>query len=159
VRDGELNDSSTLLTVAGLFVAVLWLTEIAGDPTDGIALFTFALAAPILLGTGLVIAATRRRDIFGNLGLGGAIVVLIASLALGNIGFVGGLLGLLLIAAGVSRTQPRLLFGVGLLAFGALGLALGIEVSNNAYIVFLPLIAVGAGVLALSLRHIGHANS
>lgn len=152
--DGELRGSAIALAVAAALVSVVWLTEIAGDPTDGVVFFTFGFAAPTLVGIALLIAASRRRDIFGKLGLAGAIVVLVGTLTIDVIGFVAALIGLLLVAVAVARNEPRLLAGLGLLALGALGLAVGIGWSDTAYVVFLPVVAGGSAVLAVMLYRI-----
>ena len=143
-----------LLAVAACFLTVVWLTQIAGDPTDGVVFFSFAFAAAVLLGSGLVIAAARRREIFGGLGLGGAIVILVSSLMASTLGFAGGVIGLSLMVAAVARRKPRLLPGLVLLGIGVLGMAVRLDASNDAYTVFLPLIAVGSAVLAVTLQRL-----
>jgi hypothetical protein len=150
-----LHGSSVLLAIAVCFLLGAWLTEVVGDPTDGLAFYTFAFGAPVLLGIGLVIAASRRRDVFGNLGLTGAIVLLVGSLSVDIVGFAAGLIGLTLIGAAVAGREPRLLPGVFLLGAGVLGLAVSIESTEAGYAIFIPVIAVGAGVLAATLRRLG----
>lgn len=149
---GGLQGSSVLVAGAACALSLAWLTQIAGDPTDGVAFFSLAFAAPVMLGIALLIAAFRRPDIFGgNLGRGGAIFVAVATLTIDNLGFVLGLLGLILVGVGVARSNPRLLLGLAVLGIGVLGLSLGMEVSEDAYDVFLPVIAAGSAVLALAL--------
>jgi hypothetical protein len=143
-----------ILALAACFLAVVWLTEIAGDPSDGIVYYTFAFAAAFLLGIGLVIAAWQRRDVFGNLGLAGAIVFLFASFEIDILGFAGAVIGVILMAGAVARRAPRLLPGLVLLGIGILGMAVRLETSSDAYVVFLPLIAAGSAVLAVTFRHV-----
>jgi hypothetical protein len=147
---GELQTSSVLLGVAAFLLGLVWLMAVAGDPTDGIAFFTFAFTIPVLVGVALVLAAARRRDLFGNLGLAGAIGVLVAALGLGVVGFVVGVLGLAAIAVAVARKDIRLLAGLVLIALGTVGLI----VHDDPLGVFLPFIAIGSAVLALTLRRV-----
>lgn len=146
--------SSILLAVAACFLAVVWLTEIAGDPTDGVVFYTLAFGAAVLVGSGLVIAASRRRDLFRNLGLGGAILILFGSLTIDLVGLLAGVLGVVLLVAAVAGRQPRLLPGLVLLGLGTLGLAVRSDTSDDAYAIFLPLLAVGAAVLAATVRRV-----
>jgi hypothetical protein len=139
-----------LLGVAACFLALVWLMWIAGDPTDGLAFYTLAFTSPVLIGVALVIAAHRRRDIFGTLGLWGAIGVLVAGLGFGVVGFAAGVLGLGALAVAVARSDRRLLFGVVLIGVGAFGLL----VRADAYAVVLPLVVLGSAVLALTLRRV-----
>jgi hypothetical protein len=78
--DSALRGSSILLAVSACCLVVVWLTEVLGDPTDGIAFYTFGFAAAVLGGVALVIAAWNRRDVFGTWGLVGAFVILVTSL-------------------------------------------------------------------------------
>lgn len=149
---GELQASSVLLAVAACLLGLVWLMALAGDPTDGIALFTLAFTAPALVGVALVLAAARRRDLFGNLGLAGAIGVLVAALGLGVVGFVVGVLGLVAIVVAVAPKDLRLLAGLVLIALGAVGLI----VHDDPMAVFLPFIAIGSAVLALTLRRVSN---
>jgi hypothetical protein len=129
----RLNGSSLLVAVAACFVALVSLTEIAGDPTDGVAFYTFALAAALLVGISLVIAASRRPDIFGKLGLAGAIVLLLGSVTIDVLGSLAGAIGVILLIAAMARSAPRLLPGLILLGVGILGLAVLIEASAAPY--------------------------
>jgi hypothetical protein len=149
-----LHGSSVLLALAACFLAVVWLTEIVGDPTDGLAFYTLAFGAPVLLGSGLVIAASRRRDLFGSSGLAGAIAILVGSLSISILGFAAAVIGVILIGAAVARRAPRLLPGLLLLGIGVLGLTLRMDYSEDAYTIFIPMIAVGAAVLAATLRRL-----
>lgn len=143
-----------LLAVAACFLAAVWLTEIMGDPTEGVAFYTFAFAAAILLGTGLVIAASRRRDVFGNLGLVGAIAVLVGSLTIDILSLAAAVSGVILIGAAVARTERRLLPGLVVLGIGLVGFAVRVAADADAYLIFVPMIAVGSAVLAVTLRQI-----
>jgi hypothetical protein len=142
--------SSVLLAVAACLRGLAWLMEVAGDPTKGVAFFTFAFTVPVLMGVALVLAAARRRDLFGNLGFAGAISMLVAALGLGPVRFVPGVLGLGAIAVAVARRDSRLLAGLVLIALGAIGLI----VHDDPLAVFLPFIAAGAAVLALTLQRV-----
>jgi hypothetical protein len=136
-----------LLAVAACFIAVVWLTEIAGDPTDGIAFYTFGFGAAILLGIGLVVAASERRDIFGRLGLAGAIVFLLSSLVVDILGLFGGVIGVILMIAAVAGKERSLLPGLVLLGVGIVAMAVRLDVSDDAYTVFMPLIGVASATL------------
>lgn len=151
---GGLRGSSVLVAVATCFLAAVWLTEIAGDPTDGVAFYTFAFGAAVLLGSGLVVAASQRRDIFGRLGLVGAIVFLVSSLTIDVLGLAGGVIGVILMIAAVSRREPRLLPGLVLLGIGIVAMAVRLDVSNDAYTVFMPLIGVASAALAVTLQRL-----
>jgi hypothetical protein len=146
--------SAVLVAVAAVFLVMAWLTEIVGDPTEGAAFYTFAFGAPVLLGAGLVIAAARRRDLFGGLGLGGAVVVAAGSVSVDPIGFAAGLVGLVLIGAAVARREARLLPGLFLIGSGVFGLAVSIDSTETGYVIFIPLIALGAAVLAVTLQRL-----
>lgn len=114
---------------------------------NGVLFFGLAFTAPVVAGVALVIAASRRRDVFGTIGLVGAIAVLAGSFTL----FFGALLGLAALAVAVRRRDPQLLVGIALIGLGMIALLVGIEASEVAYTAFLPLIAIGLVVLAFSL--------
>lgn len=147
----RLHGSSVLLAVAACFLAVVWVTELAGDPTDGVVFYTFSFAAALLVGVALAIAAWSRQDVFGTLGRVGALIVLVASLT----GFFPAVvIGVVVVAVAVGRTQPRLLPGLVLLAIGLVGMIVRAEFSEDAYIIFVPVLAVASAGLAVTLRQV-----
>jgi hypothetical protein len=143
-QEEGLRGSVVLLLAAAALVLGAWITWLTDD---GVLFFAFAFTAPVVAGVALVIAASRRRTIFGNAGLLGAIAVLAASLTL----FFGALVGLVAIAVAVRRREPQLLVGIALIVAGMVALLIGIQESEVAYTAFLPLIAIGLAVLAFSL--------
>jgi hypothetical protein len=141
------------LSLAAAVVGILWLFAVAGDPTEGFAFFTFMYTAPVLVGIALVIAASQRRDLFGTLGLAGAIVVLATSLTgLDLLGLLGVLIGLALMSAGLTRSTRGFVIAFLLIGVGLVGLFIRLETSEDAFTVFLPVIAAGLAVLTLALR-------
>lgn len=150
----DLHASSLVLAVAACFLAVVWLIAIVGDPTYALVFFLAAYGGALLLGIGLVIAASRRRDIFGNLGFAGAIVVLIGSLTIDTLSFAAAVVGLTLIGAAVARTERRLLPGLVVLAIGLVGFAVRVDANSDAYLIFVPVVAAGSAVLAATFRQI-----
>jgi hypothetical protein len=150
---GELDASVAFLGLAAAFVGILWLFSIAGDPTEGFAFFTFVYTAPVLVGIALVIAASQQRDLFGSLGLAGAIVVLATSLTgIDLLGLLGVLTGLALMYTGLTRSKRSFLIGSLLVGVGLVGLFIRLETSDDAFTVFLPPIAAGLAVLTLTLQ-------
>jgi hypothetical protein len=148
-----LKASVVLLTLgAGLF-SLLWLAQVAGDPSGGFLSFMLVFAAPLLVGIGLVIAASRRRDLFRTRGLVGSILILVASLVPDILGFVGAALGLLLMALGLAERGRRLVFPIAILLVGVLGLGVRLE-SGDGIEIFVPLLALGTVVLAGELRRL-----
>jgi hypothetical protein len=146
-----LRGSSVLLAVSACCLVVVWLTEVLGDPTDGVAFYTFGFAAAVLGGVALVIAAWSRRDVFGTSGLVGAFVILVTSLT----GFFPAVVvGAVVVAAAVARRRPRLLPGLLLLALGSVGMLVRADMSDDAYIIFVPVLAVASAVLAATLRQV-----
>jgi hypothetical protein len=149
---GKLHASVAFLSLAAAVVGILWLFSIAGDPTEGFAFFTFAYTTPVLVGIALVIAASQRRDLFGSLGLAGAIVVLATSLTgVDLLGLLGVLIGLALMSAGLTRSEHSFLIGFLLIGVGLVGLFIRLEASDDAFTVFLPPIAAGLAVLTVTL--------
>jgi hypothetical protein len=143
------------LSLAAALVGIVWLFSVAGDTTEGLAFFTFIYTAPVLVGIALVIAASRRQDFFGNLGLAGAIVVLAASLTgLDLVGVLGVLIGLALMSAGLTRSTRGFAIGFLLIGAGLVGLFISLETTVDAFTVFLPPIAAGLAVLTLALRRV-----
>jgi hypothetical protein len=148
----ELQGSQILLAVATVLVGAVWLMFVTDDPTGGFAIFSLGYAAATIIGIGLVIASSRRRDLFGNLGLAGAIVVLVSALGGGiPLALIAVPLGSVLMAVAVGLREPLFLVGLGSLALGVVGMTIRVNTSEDGYVIFLPLIAVGAGVLALAL--------
>jgi hypothetical protein len=142
-----------LALAAGLF-ALLWLTEVAGDPTEGVAFYMLAFTTPLLVGIAMVIAASRRRDLFGTGGMTGCILVLAGGLWPGIIGYAAAVVGLMLVAVSLWERARTVLFGVVVLLGGAVGLLLRLE-SGDGLLIFLPVLAVGAAMLATTLRSQG----
>ncbi len=152
---GELHASVAFLSLATTLVGLLWLFAVAGDPTDGFAFFTFMYTAPVLVGIALVVAASQRRDLFGTLGLAGAIVVLVTSLTgIDLLGLLGVLIGLALMSAGLTRTTRGFAVGFLLIGVGLVGLFIRLEASDDAFTLFLPPIAAGLAVVTLTLRRV-----
>lgn len=139
-----LQGSIVLLLAAAALVTGAWISALT---ESGVLFFGLAFTAPVVAGIALVIAASRRPVVFGNMGLVGAIAVLAASFTL----FFGALLGLVAIAVAVRRREPQLIVGLALIWVGVVALLVGIEESEVAYTAFLPLIAIGLAVLAFSL--------
>jgi hypothetical protein len=153
MRSGDLKASVVLLaTGAGLF-SLIWLAEVAGDPSRGLLFFMLVFAAPLLVGIGLVIAASRRRDLFRTRGLVGSILILVTSLVPDIVGFVGAALGLLLMALGVAERGRRLVAAIAILLVGVVGLGLRLE-SGDGIEIFVPVLAVGTAVLAGEVRRL-----
>lgn len=111
-------------------------------------------AGPLLVGIGLVIAASRRRDLFGRFGLVGSIFVLVGSLVPDIIGFTAAAVGLVLIAFGLPERARRLLIGIATLIIGVVGLGLRLD-SGDGVAIFVPVLAVGAAILAGTLVRLG----
>jgi hypothetical protein len=146
----RLHSSSILLALAACCLTVVWLTEVAGDPTGGVAFYTFGFAGALLVGVALTIAAWSRRDVFGTLGRVGALLLLVTSVT----GFFPAMgAGVILIAVAVARTQP-LLPGLVLLLIGLVGMFVRAEFSDDAYLIFLPVLIVGSAILAVTLRQV-----
>jgi hypothetical protein len=143
-----------LLTVAAGLFGLLWLLEIAGDPTGGVGFFTLVFAAPLLAAIGLVIATSRREDLFGRLGLLGSLLVLGGSLVPDIIGFTAAAIGLVLIALGLSERARRLLIAVAIVLAGVVGLGVRLE-SGDGIAIFAPILAVGVGLVAVTLLRLG----
>jgi hypothetical protein len=143
-QEGGLQGSVVLLLAAAVVVTGAWLSAIT---ENGVLFFGLAFTAPAVAGAALVVAASRRQDVFGTVGLVGAVAVLAASFTL----FFGALVGLVAIAVAVRRRQPQLLVGIALILAGMVALLIGIEESEDAYTAFLPVIAIGLAVLAFSL--------
>jgi hypothetical protein len=150
----DLQASSLVLAVAACFLAVVWLIAIAGDPSDGLAFYMAAYGGALLLGIGLVIAASRRRDIFGNLGLAGAVVILVASLTIDALTFAAAVFGVILMGAAVAQTERRLLPGLVILGIGLVGFAVRMEASSDAYLIFVPVVAAASAILSATFRQI-----
>jgi hypothetical protein len=146
-----LTGSSILLAVAALLLAGVAVTQIAGDPTGGVVFYTFGFAAALLVGIALVIAARTREDLFGPVGLAGAIIVLATSV---TAFFPVIVVGVAVVTVAVARTAPRLLPGLLLLLVGIIGLLVRADVSDDAYTIFVPVLAIGSAVLAATLRRV-----
>jgi hypothetical protein len=132
---------------------LIWLIEIVGDPSGGFAFFMLILAAPLVAGIGLVIGASRRRDLFGTRGLIGSILVLAGSVTPDIVGFVAVAVGLVLIAVSLPERAKSLLVAIVILLIGVIGLALRLE-SGDGILIFVPVLAVGTGVLATSFQRL-----
>lgn len=152
----ELRASSLVLAVAASLFAVVWLIAIAGDPTDASALafFLAAYGGALLLGIGLVIAASSRRDMFGRLGFAGALVIFVAALNISILSFVAGVIGLTLMGAAAARTDKRVLPGLIVLGVGLIGFGVRVEANADAYLIFMPVIAAGSAILAATFRQL-----
>jgi hypothetical protein len=62
--------------------------------------------------------------------------------------------GVVVVVAAVARRRPRLLPGLLLLALGSVGMLVRSDMSDDAYIIFVPVLAVASAVLAATLRQV-----
>lgn len=144
------NSSAALVALGGGLLGLLWLTEILGDPTDGLLFYTLIIGAPLPIAIGLVLFASRK-ELAGNLALAGSILTLLG--ALWGVGPFIAIVGLALLIADVHGRGRSMRVGLGLLLGGIVGLTVRLE-HGDGLVLFLPIVVIGAAVSAVSLRRI-----
>lgn len=56
----DTGGGALLVALGAALFALLWLTEIVGDPTEGALFYTLIFAAPLLIASGLVLLPRAR---------------------------------------------------------------------------------------------------
>lgn len=134
-----MGDSAALMAVGAALVGLLWLSEVFGDPTDGLAFYALIFSAPLLIAVGLVLFASRK-EVASSRGLAGSILTLIGALFPDLIGLLLVTIGLLLLLSGVHDRSLRV--GLGVTLAGVIGLSVRLE-QGDGLDLFLPVIFIG----------------